>query len=201
MTIHTMWPTRVMVQDNLLPPAEHARVKEYLIDQYATQQKLPLLEFNHNDPPPQLKVATTLFLAAATEYILADNQDPAMFELNNFQTHSVGRYNERLANEHIMEPHHDMMEGGYYAMLYYVNVQHRVDEYVGGTLAIYRNQTSMDYPDGILHVTPIENRFVMFPAHLVHRIKPYFSDNPRITIATLMRKERSHNQNQTIRTL
>ena len=140
-------------------------------------------------------------LAAATTYTIADDNDPAMFELNNFQTHWVGRYNEQLANEHIMEPHHDMMEAGYYAMLYYVNVQHRTDEYVGGTLAIYKTTTSMDYPNGILHVTPRENRFVMFPAHLVHRIKPYFSDNPRITIATLMRKERNYNQNKIIPTL
>lgn len=201
MPIHTLWPTNILIEDNFLPSTEHLAIKKYLFDQYATRNQYPLLEFSHTNPPQELKLFTSMLLAHITTYILADGNDPAMFELNNFQTHSIGRYNEQLANEHIMEPHHDLAESGYYAMLYYVNVEERKDEYVGGTLAIYKNVTSVEYPDGILHITPRENRLVIFPASLVHRVKPYFSDNPRMTIATLMRKERSHNQNQIIPTL
>ena len=201
MPIHTLWPTNILIENDFLPAAEHLAVKKYLFEQYATRKQDPLLEFSLDNPPPELKVFTAMMLGHMTEYIIADGNDPGMFELNNFHTHSIGRYNERLANEHIMEPHHDLAEAGYYAILYYVNVEERKDEYVGGTLAIYKNTTSVEYPNGILHITPKENRFVMFPAHLVHRIKPYFSDNPRMTIATLIRKERSHNQNQIIPTL
>lgn len=190
-----------MVEDDFLPPEHHEQVRQFLLEQYRIKQKFPLLEFNHGDLPQELRTITHMMSAASTQYIIEDGGDPDMFELNNFQTHWVGRYNESLAHEHIMEPHHDMMEAGYYAMLYYVNVEQSDTEYVGGTLAIYKNASSMDYPDGIIHVTPKENRFVMFPAHLIHRIKPYFSDNPRLTIATLLRKERNHNQNKRIRTL
>lgn len=190
-----------MIEDSFLPADEHSRVKEYVMEQHRTRNKYPLCDYNHLNPPAELKTLTSMILASATQYIIADGQDPALFEMNHFQTHSVGRYNEQLADEYIMEPHHDLAEAGYYAMLYYVNVEERKDEYVGGTLAIYKNTTSVEYPEGIIHVTPKENRFVMFPASLVHRIKPYFSDNPRVTIATLMRKERNYHQNLKIPTL
>lgn len=202
MTIHTIWPTHIMVEDDFLTAEQHAQLKQYLYDQYEVQQKFPLLEFNHQDLPPQFLSFDQMMNAAAASYMQVSGDDIGMFELNNFQTHMIGAYNEKLANEHIMEPHHDMMEGGYYAILYYVDVDlPSSDPYVGGTLTIYKTLTSMDYPSGIIHIEPKPNRFVMFPAHLVHRVKPYFGSTPRLTIATLLRKERSFNQNRTIPTL
>lgn len=202
MTIHTLWPTHIMIEDDFMPPEQHDAIKSYLYSEYKRRNQYPLLEFNHESLPVEFTAFAAMMNNACTSYALHCGEDPSMFELNNFQTHMIGSYNEKLANEHIMEPHHDMMEGGYYAILYYVDIDPPCsDPYVGGTLTIYKTLTSMDYPSGIVHIDPKPNRFVIFPAHLVHRVKPYFGTTPRLTIATLMRKERSYNQNRIIPSL
>lgn len=200
MTILTLWPTHVMVQDDLLTTQMHADLKAYLFAEFKRRNSYPLISFPHNDLPPELKPFTSIMLAAFHEYCTAANMDITQFDLSNFQVHCVPEYNRQMANEHIMEPHHDLGEGGYTAIVYYVNFDETDSEehYVGGELTLYKELSSMEYPDGIMHVQPKENRLAMFPARIVHRVKPYFGKIPRMTIATLMKKERSYNQNKII---
>lgn len=201
MTTHSFWPMHITVIDNFMTADEHTSIKQYVMEQHRLQNKYPLCDYDHTQPIPELAAVTSMMMAQSMSHMLIDGQDPALFDLSHFQTHSVDHYCEALSHEYVMEPHHDVAEGGYYAMLYYVNVDTTPNKFVGGQLAIYKNQSSTDYPEGVLHVEPRENRFVMFPADLVHRIKPYFGSTPRVTIATLLRKERNYHQNKRIVTL
>lgn len=195
-----LWPTHVMVQDNLLSPEMHQALKEFLFSEFERQQSYPLINFQHKNLPPELQLFSAMMHAAFHEYCVAAGMDITQFDLDNFQVHSVPAYNRKMSNEHIMEPHHDIGEGGYTAIVYYVNFDETdsEDHFVGGELALYKELSSMEYPDGIVHVQPKENRMAMFPARIVHRVKPYFGNVPRMTIATLMKKERNYNQNKII---
>ena len=200
MTTLALWPTHVMVQDDLMTDEMHNNLKEFLWSEFKRKNTYPLINFQHKNLPDELKPFTSLMLAAFHEYCSAASMDVTQFDLGNFQVHSVESYNRALSNEHIMEPHHDIGEGGYTAIVYYVNFDETdsEDHFVGGELALYKELSSMEYPDGIIHVKPREKRLAMFPARVVHRVKPYFGNTPRMTIATLMTKERNYNQNKQI---
>jgi hypothetical protein len=189
-----------MTQDDFLPREMHAQLREFLHLEFKRQNTYPLINFPHQNLPPELGAFSSMMLAAFHEYCAAASLDITQFELNNFQVHSVPKYSRQMSNEHIMEPHHDLGEGGYTAIVYYVDFDESDSDehFVGGELALYSELSSMEYPTGIIHVQPKENRLAMFPARVVHRVKPYFGDKPRMTIATLMRKERNYNQNKTI---
>ncbi len=201
MTTHAIWPTHVQVIDDLLPDDEHTKLKQFILNEYARQGTYPLINFNHKDLPSELTFFITMMMAAFTEYCIDSGMDVSQFILNNVQVHSLPKYNEQLHNEHIMEPHHDLGESGFTAIVYYIDLDTNQDRFVGGHLALYKELSSMEYPDGIIHVQPKPNRLSMFPARLVHRVKPYFGAVDRLTIATLMKKEHSYNQNKTIQVI
>lgn len=200
MTILALWPTHVMVQDDFLPDGEHEKLKQFLLSEFARQNKYPLINFQHKNLPAELRPFSAMMHAAFHEYCIAAGLDLSQFDLDNFQVHSVPQYNRSMSNEHIMEPHHDLGEGGFTAIVYYVTFDETDSDehFVGGELALYKELSSMEYPDGIMHIKPKENRLAMFPARIVHRVKPYFGNIPRMTVATLMKKERNYNQNMII---
>jgi Rps23 Pro-64 3,4-dihydroxylase Tpa1-like proline 4-hydroxylase len=202
MTIHTLWPTQVLVEENFLPTQEHEKIRNFMYSEFKRQGTFPLVNFDHVNVPDELKFFVTYMTMAFHTYCVEANLPLEEFDLTNIQAHSIPKYNKQLSHEHIMEPHHDIGEGAYLAVVYYVDFDENETDhhFVGGELAIYRELSSMDYPDGIVHVKPKENKIAMFPARLVHRLKPYFGDKPRITIACLYSKERNEVQNKTIKT-
>lgn len=202
MSFYSLWPTNIQIEDNFLPDSEFLKIKEFMYAEFKRQKKFPLINFDQDRLPPEVEVFKRCLLSVFEIYCQNGNENSSQFSLGNFQVHQVTKYNEALSHEHIMHTHHDQAEGGYYAITYYLNVADPSDvEYLGGELAIYKNATSADYPDGIVYVKPKENRLVIFPAFLNHVVRPYFSDNPRMTIAILMNKSGNYNQNKRIRVL
>lgn len=202
MTTHTLWQSNLLVKDNFLPEELFWQVQDYVYDEYHRQQKYPMLEFNHKDVPEELFAWKQLTYNAFFDYAAAAELSPDMFDWTNLQASWIEKYNAKYHNEHIMEPHHDLAEAGHTAIVYYVDGELSTEEkFVGGELAIYKALTYAEYPEGIMHVRPVPNRLIMFPALLYHRVKPYFGDKPRVALAALLNKERGHNQNQIIRTI
>lgn len=203
MPIHTLWPTQLLIEDNFLPHDCFLEVQEFIYGQYAIKKTYPMIELNHKDFAPELGVWKQLVNNAFHQYATYAELDFSMFEWTNLQASWIESYNEKYHNEHIMEPHHDLAEAGHVAIVYYIDgeVSTPGERFVGGDLTIYKALTYAEYPEGIVHVQPIPNRLIMFPARLYHRVKPYFGNIPRVAIAALLNKERGHNQNQTIMTL
>lgn len=203
MTILQLWPTSVLIKESLLPNNEHLKLREFIMKEFIRQGTFPLINFDHKRLPEELNIFNTFMNAAFHEYCLESGMDVEQFVLGNFQVHSVPKYNKKMSHEHIMEPHHDLGEGAYTAVVFYIDFDETETEehFVGGELTLYKELSSMEYPDGIIHIQPKENKLAMFPARIVHRVKPYFGDKPRITIAALYNKEGSYVQNKIIKTL
>lgn len=202
MTIHTLWPTFVLAEENFLPDHEYVKIRDYISSEFKRQKTFPLINFDHVNIPQELRFFVTCMNTAFYNYCVEAKLPLEEFDLSNIQAHSIPKYNRQMSHEHIMEPHHDIGEGAYLAVVYYVEFDETESEehFVGGELAIYRELSSMDYPDGIIHVKPRENKLAMFPARLVHRLKPYFGNKNRVTIACLYSKERNEVQNKIIKT-
>lgn len=202
MTILKLWPTCVLIKENLLDTEDIVQLRAYIMKEFELKGNRILINFDHSNMPKEFGVFKAYMMASFYEYCNEADLDPSQFDLGNVQCHSVPKYNKKMSHEHIMEPHHDLGEGAYVAMVYYLDFDENETEehFVGGELTLYRELSSMDYPEGIVHIQPKENKLAMFPARIVHRIKPYFGDKPRITIATLFNRERSHNQDKTIKT-
>lgn len=202
MTILKLWPTCVSIKENFLPAAEHLKLRTFVNDEFIRQGTHPLINWDHTNLPDRMSVFSTFMFAAFHEYCVESGLDIELFELGNIQCHSVPKYNKKMSHEHIMEPHHDLGEGAYVAMVYYVDFDEDETEehFVGGELTLYNELSSMEYPEGIIHIQPKENKVSFFPARVVHRVKPYFGNKPRITIAALFNKEKSHVQNKVIKT-
>lgn len=202
MSFHSLWPTHIQIEDNFLPETEFLKLKSFMFSEFKKQNKFPLINFDQERLPQEVQIFNRSLFSVFELYCQQAKENSNQFSLGNFQVHQVTKYNEALSHEHIMHTHHDQAEGGYFAITYYLNVADLANgEYLGGELAIYKNATSADYPDGIVYIKPKENRLVIFPAFLNHVVRPYFSDNPRMTIAILMNKSGSYNQNKKIKTL
>jgi len=203
MTIHTLWQTNLLVLDNFLPHECYLDVHRFVHDQYRLKQTFPMLSFDHTNVPPELAVWKQFTDNAFLQYAASAGLNWEMFDWTNIQASWIEKYNEKYHNEHILEPHHDLAEAGHVAIVYYIdgNVSIPGEKFVGGDLAIYKALTYAEYPEGIVHVSPVPNRLIMFPALLYHRVKPYFGDIPRVALAALLNKERGHNQNQIIHTI
>lgn len=202
MTVHTLWQTNLLVLDNFLPKEYFHSVRDYVLAEYARQKKYPVLALEHKSVMLELAAWKHITDGAFVEYAERAGLEWEMFDWTNLQALWIDKYNEQYHNEHVMEPHNDLAEGGHVAIVYYLQSEVSTPEkFVGGELAIYKALTYAEYPEGIVHIAPIPNRLIMFPALLYHRIKPYFGDTPRVCLAALLNKERGHNQNRTIKTI
>lgn len=115
-------------------------------------------------------------------YCVENKIDIRMIELNNFQRGMLHKYDQSMVTNHLYEPHHDIAEGGYITGLYYVDSDYSEEKWVGGELAIYEKLSFVDYPGNTINILPKPNRLIIFPGFYVHRVKPYFGDNPRTSI-------------------
>tara|TARA_B110001454_G_scaffold16145_2_gene14640 strand:+ start:52372 stop:52983 length:612 start_codon:yes stop_codon:yes gene_type:complete len=202
MAFHTLWPTHIQIEDNVLPDIEFAKLKNFMFEEFKRQKKFPMINFDHDRLPTEVDLFRRFLLSAFTNYCQNAGEDSSQFEIIHFQVHQVLHYGETMADEYITHTHHDQAEGGYFAITFYLNIDEpKDDRYLGGELAVYKNSTATDYPNGIVYVKPKENRLAIFPAFLSHVVRPYFGDQPRMTIAVLMTKARHFHQNKKIRIL
>jgi len=120
--------------------------------------------------------------ATLINYCLSNNIDYNNLELSNFQKGRLKKYDKSSVTNHLYEPHHDQVEGAFISAIYYIDSDYTPDKWVGGELSIYKNLTFAEYPNNVININPVPNRFIMFPGFLVHRVKPYFGENPRTSL-------------------
>ena len=46
----------------------------------------------------------------------------------------------------------------------------------------YKNLTFAEYPNNAVNILPKQNRLIIFPGFLTHRVKPYFGEKPRTSL-------------------
>jgi|TARA_B100000902_G_scaffold100454_1_gene102797 hypothetical protein len=120
--------------------------------------------------------------ATLINYCLSNNIDYNNLELSNFQKGRLKKYDKSSVTNHLYEPHHDQVEGAFISAIYYIDSDYTPEKWVGGELSIYKNLTFAEYPNNTINIEPIPNRLIMFPGFLVHRVKPYFGENPRTSL-------------------
>ena len=120
--------------------------------------------------------------ATLINYCLSNNIDYNNLELSNFQKGRLKKYDKSSVTNHLYEPHHDQVEGAFISAIYYIDSDYTPEKWVGGELSIYKNLTFAEYPNNTINIEPVPNRLIMFPGFLVHRVKPYFGENPRTSL-------------------
>jgi len=120
--------------------------------------------------------------ATLINYCLSNNIDYNNLELSNFQKGRLKKYDKSSVTNHLYEPHHDQVEGAFISAIYYIESDYTPEKWVGGELSIYKNLTFAEYPNNTINIEPVPNRLIMFPGFLVHRVKPYFGENPRTSL-------------------
>ena len=120
--------------------------------------------------------------ATLLNYCASNNIDYNNLELSNFQKGRLKKYDKSSVTNHLYEPHHDQVEGAFISAIYYIESDYTPEKWVGGELSIYKNLSFAEYPYNTININPVPNRFIMFPGFLVHRVKPYFGENPRTSL-------------------
>jgi len=198
MSFYSLWPSNILIEDNFLPEVEFQKVKNFIMHKL-NEEGLTVVNFNSHQLPSDLYSLQKSIYAIFQIYCQKSQENSEMFDLEIFQAHQVLRYDQNTADEYIMHTHHDQAEGGYFALTFCLNVSETTSfDHVGGELAIYKNCSSANYPDGIVYIKPRKNRIVIFPGFLLHSVRPYFGLEPRVTIAILFNKTRGQIQKMKI---
>ncbi len=136
-----------------------------------------ILNFTPSQKMFQLYVKKTV-----VNYCIQNNVDFENLELSNFQKGNLKKYDVSKVTNHLYEPHHDMVESSYITAIYYLHSDFNNEQWIGGELTIYKNLTFAEYPNNAVNILPKPNRLIIFPGFLVHRVKPYFGENPRTSL-------------------
>ena len=115
-------------------------------------------------------------------YCYQNNIDFNNLELSNFQKGNLQKYDQSKVSNHLYEPHHDMVESSFITVIYYIDSDYNEEVWTGGELTIYKNLTFAEYPNNAVNILPKQNRLIIFPGFLTHRVKPYFGQKPRISL-------------------
>ena len=174
---YNIWTTSVHVVDNFIADEKlFAQLsKESLIEQTIEGQN----QFSLTDAQNVLykQVSSTVL-----NYCIENDIDFNNLELNDVQKGCLYKYDETMIGNHLYEPHHDIGEKGFITAIYYINSDYSEDNWVGGELSIYKQLTFADYPKNCINVLPKQNRLIIFPGYMIHRVKPYFGKNPRTSM-------------------
>ena len=103
-------------------------------------------------------------------------------KFSNLQKGNLEKYDQSKVSNHLYEPHHDMVESSYLTAIYYISSDYSPTNWIGGELSIYKSLTFAEYPHNTVNILPKQNRLIIFPGFLVHRVKPYFGNNPRTSL-------------------
>jgi hypothetical protein len=120
--------------------------------------------------------------ATFINYCAENDIDFNSLNFSNLQKGRLKKYDEKMVYNHLYEPHHDMVERSYITAIYYIDSSFNNVDWIGGELTIYKNLTFAEYPSNTINVLPKQNRLIIFPGFLVHRVKPYFGEKPRTTL-------------------
>lgn len=172
-----LWSTPIQVIDNFVSDLQlYNQLKaESLITETIKGQDTV------NMSPAQAELFKLVSLIAMN-YCLENNINYSNLQINDLQKGCLYKYDQSKVGNHLYEPHHDMVEGGYITAIYYIDSSFSEEQWVGGELTLYKHLTFADYPDNSINILPKQNRLIMFPGFTVHRVKPYFGDIPRTSL-------------------
>jgi len=172
-----LWKTSLYVLDNFLSDKQviHNLKQEAFINTTIQGQN----EYNLTDSQ---KILYDQVRQIGITYCAENDIDFNSLRLNDIQKGCLYKYDETMVHNHLYEPHHDMVEQGYITAIYYIDSAYQEDRWVGGELAIYKHLTFADYPHNTINILPKQNRLIMFPGFLHHRVKPYFGETPRTSM-------------------
>jgi Rps23 Pro-64 3,4-dihydroxylase Tpa1-like proline 4-hydroxylase len=172
-----LWPTKIEVIDNFVEDNQiiDNLKKESIIDTVISGQDTTNMSWAQSE-------LMSMVEKSVMTYCVDIDIDYNSLELNDMQKGCLYPYNEHMVGNHLYEPHHDIAENGFITALYYVDSDWTENEWVGGELCIYKHLTFSDYPENTVNILPKQNRLIIFPGYLVHRVKPYFGKNPRTSM-------------------
>ena len=138
-------------------------------------------QYTFNFTEPQ-NIFCDLVNKVIVNYCFENDIEYNNLKFSNLQKGNLHKYDQSKVTNHLYEPHHDMVESSYITAIYYIDSDYSTEKWVGGELAIYKSLTFAEYPHNTVNILPKKNRLIIFPGFLVHRVKPYFGDNPRSSL-------------------
>lgn len=179
-----LWPSPIHVIDDFLDNEElretlkkEAIMKEDDSSMYIGQDLSELTDAQNL----LLKMVSPVL----NNYCAENDINFANLELRDLQLGCIYKYDQSTSNSRHWEPHDDQVENGYLTAIYYINSDYSEDHWVGGELTIYKRLTYQDHYSNTINILPKNNRLLIFPGYLIHRVKSYFGDNPRTTVVIL----------------
>lgn len=172
-----VWSVNIQVIDNFVEDASlYEALKEESIIQKTVQGQ------NTFGLTEAQQAIMSMVNSALINYCFETNMDYNTLEMTNLQKGCLYKYDEKMVSNHLYEPHHDIAENAYVSAIYYIDSDWNEDNWVGGELTLYKHMTFVDYPENIVNVLPKQNRLIIFPGFITHRVKPYFGDKPRTSL-------------------
>ena len=177
MSKYNLWTTTVEVLDNFIEDQDlicRLKAEAVIGDTVQGQNKQGLTDAQQQ----MLSIVTS----AIINYCVDCNVDYNSLKFANLQKGCLKKYDHTMVSNHLYEPHHDIAEGSFITALYYVDSDWSNSMWVGGELTLYKHMTFVDYPENIINILPKQNRLIIFPGFITHRVKPYFGDTPRTSL-------------------
>lgn len=173
----SLWSVNIQVIDNFVEDANlyEALKQESIINKTVQGQNT----FGLTDAQQTI---SSMVNSALINYCLETNIDYNTLEMTNLQKGCLYKYDEKMVSNHLYEPHHDIAENAFVSAIYYIDSGWSEDKWVGGELTLYKHMTFVDYPENIVNILPKQNRLIIFPGFITHRVKPYFGDKPRTSL-------------------
>lgn len=173
----SLWTTKINVIDNFVEDANlyEALKQESVITKTVQGQNIFELSAAQNN-------ITLLVKSAVINYCVAADIDYNLLKMTNLQKGCLYKYDEKMVSNHLYEPHHDIAENAFVSAIYYIDSDWCENKWVGGELTLYKHMTFVDYPENIVNILPKQNRLIIFPGFITHRVKPYFGDKPRTSL-------------------
>ncbi len=186
----TLWSEYISVYDNFLDPATLNAAKEECRRQVAEQGvAFDIYNLINQDPKDSnnffQKHISILIDAAVQEHCQNASIDYTNLFLRNRQLGFLHKFDEEVSKDAFHEAHHDMVENAFVNPILYIESDFgKKDKWVGGELILYKDLSNAQFPKNTIRVNPVENRLVVFSAYNIHRVNPYFGDNPRTALIT-----------------
>lgn len=172
-----LWPVNIQVIDNFVSDIN-------LIEQLKKEALIPKTVEGQNRTglTDGQRSLYSMVNTTVINYCIESDIEFNSLKFGNLQKGCLYRYDQSMVSNHLYEPHHDIAEGAYVTAIYYVDSSWREDTWVGGELCLYKHMTFVDYPENTVNILPKQNRLIIFPGFVTHRVKPYFGDKPRTSL-------------------
>jgi len=187
---YSLWPEYISIYDNFLDPellkSAQAECVQQIADQGAAFDIYNLIHQDTKNPNNFFqKHVHWLIDAAVREHCEKSKVDYDNLYIKNRQLGFLKSYDEEISKDAFHDAHHDMVENAFInPILYITSDYNKTDKWVGGELVIYKDLTNAQFPSNQVRIKPLENRLIIFSAYNIHRVLPYFGQNPRTALIT-----------------